>query len=170
MNKETYTDYTLKVRVEDVEGTKRVLIKLGADYKGVDQQVDRYYKVPSGKLKWRKGNIENLITHYERVETNEIEQTIVYRYDTNPSDDAIDRLISEHEFIGEVYKERHIFTLPNIKIHIDKLPNGQKFLEIEAFTKDPNYEVANLASIALELLCQLGFTKQEILKTGYLKL
>ena len=32
-----------------------------ADFKGIDHQIDTYFKVSSGRLKLREGNIENYL-------------------------------------------------------------------------------------------------------------
>ena len=74
-------------------------------------QHDFYFKVPKGKLKYRKSTIRSLITHYERIKIGEIEKTRVFRYDLNPSKLEINLLFETSELIGEIKKTRKIFQL-----------------------------------------------------------
>lgn len=54
---------------------------LKIEFIGLDLQTDHYFEIEKGKLKWREGTVENLITHYERIDDSGMERTIVYRYD-----------------------------------------------------------------------------------------
>src|SRR5689334_5975370 len=127
-----YKDYTIKARISSSDLLGGKLKKLNARFHGTDQQTDTYFETSVGKLKLREGTIENLITHYERTFDDGAEKTQVFRYDVNPSQDEIEKLKSSHRQIGVVKKERKIFFMDHIKVHLDKLPNGDEFIEIEA--------------------------------------
>src|SRR5579859_2073907 len=117
----SYQDFTLKDRVSDLEKMEKALLAINATYIGLDWQRDIYFSVAKGKLKWRQGIIENLITHYKRVDENGLEKTVVYRYDLNPTPEQINELYHRHGEIGSFEKERRIFYLNKVKIHLDTI-------------------------------------------------
>ena len=44
----------VKARCNDQEGVRFVLQTQGADYKGLDHQIDTYFQTHKGKLKYRQ--------------------------------------------------------------------------------------------------------------------
>ena len=56
----------IKARCNDHEKIREILKSNKADFKGRDRQIDTYFKVNSGRLKLREGNIENYLIFYER--------------------------------------------------------------------------------------------------------
>lgn len=48
----------IKARCKDLSFVRNKLIKLKADYKGIDHQIDTYYNSPKGRLKMREGNMQ----------------------------------------------------------------------------------------------------------------
>ena len=91
MNKKiAYKDFNIKAIVTDRLTIERALVEMHATFVGVDKQKDTYFSVPKGKLKLREGTIENLITHYERVDEKGMERTIVYQYDLKPNAQRFD--------------------------------------------------------------------------------
>jgi predicted adenylyl cyclase CyaB len=163
-----YKDVTLKARVSNVGQMEVRLMDLGAIYLGEDHQHDFYFTCSKGKLKFRKGTLGTLITHYERIVLDNAEKTHVYRYDINPSEEEVQQLYAMHEIIGATQKIRKIFQLENITIHLDDLPSGEKFIEVEA--KD---YAEILSEEQLNLQCQKLFEDLQIanverLETGYL--
>jgi adenylate cyclase class 2 len=164
----SYKDFTLKARIRDSLQTENLLSGLKARYVGTDHQTDTYFKVEKGKLKWRKGNIENLITHYERISENGFEKTIVYRYDLNPSDKEIKTLFSSYATLAIIEKERKIFFLDNVKIHLDTTKDGKTFIEIEASDENDLRSLQELQHQCLTLKASLRIEDKDLMKTGYL--
>lgn len=163
-----YKDYTLKAKVTDMERIEEGLKSAGAYYEGLDHQTDYYFQTGIGKLKYRKGTIEHLITHYQRKIVDGMERTTVYRYDKNPTEDQINHLRSTSKQIGVTQKERRIFTLENIKIHVDKLPDGRCYLEIEAIDRTGNFTEEDLRAQCLDMKSKLGIGDEDLVGTGYL--
>ena len=56
----------VKARCEEPERIRNILNSWGADFRGVDRQVDTYFQVPQGRLKMREGNIETALIFYDR--------------------------------------------------------------------------------------------------------
>jgi adenylate cyclase class 2 len=164
-----YKDITVKARLTNPVETEKAVQSMNARFRGKDLQTDRYFETPKGKLKWREGTIENLITHYERFIEGGTERTIVYRYDLNPSKEMIDDLFENHKHIGTTKKERKIYQLDNIKIHLDKLPNSQEFIEIEAIDSENRFTIEELRNHCRMMKEKLGIADVDIVLTGYLK-
>src|SRR5215218_10093313 len=108
MEKLPYKDFTLKARALDLTIFEKKLRDAGAKFIGSDNQKDTYLKTSHGKLKLRQGSLENLITHYERIEESGLEKTVVYRYDLDPAAEEIQCLFYGHDVLGVVEKERKI--------------------------------------------------------------
>lgn len=51
----------IKARSTHQDEIRETLKSLHADFRGVDQQIDTYFNVSSGRLKLREGNIENYL-------------------------------------------------------------------------------------------------------------
>ncbi len=164
-----YKDITIKARLINADQIEKIIQSMNARFIGKDLQTDRYFETPKGKLKWREGLIENLITHYERSKENGVEKTIVYRYDLNPSPELIEDLFKNHTHIGTIKKERKIYKLNNIKIHIDKLPNNEEFIEIEAIDLKNEFTIEELRTQCQSLKEKLIINDSDLVPTGYLK-
>ncbi len=162
-----YKDITLKARVLDREQVERKLVLLGAAYKGEDHQHDYYFDSSKGKLKFRNGTLFRLITHYERIFGGQAEKTIVYRYDVNPSEEDIQKLFIDFELLGEVQKTRKIYQIGNVTIHVDRLADGESYIEVEAKDFENNYSELELEQQCLDLFVQIGIHKVDLIRTGY---
>lgn len=163
-----YLDCTLKARIQHVEDVTRRLIELGSQYMGLDRQHDTYFEVPHGKLKYRKGTLGTLITHYERTVVDLVEKTQVYRYDVNPSEDEIRELFLNFKVVGETEKSRTLYQLNNVTIHMDQLPNGNSFIEVEAKDFENKKSPSELQAQCLDLFERLGILESDYIPTGYL--
>ena len=62
----THVNVEIKARCDELDRIRNILKELRADFKGTDHQIDTYFRVPSGRLKLREGNIENYLIFYER--------------------------------------------------------------------------------------------------------
>lgn len=170
----SYKDYTLKARLQDRKGTEEQLHAIGAVFIGLDMQTDTYFKVPpdsyrNDRLKLRQGTLGSLITHYQRMSETGVERTVVFRYDVNPSPEAIKQFLREHDRIGLVLKERRIFNLDGVLIHLDRLQTGEEFVEIEAKDHKGTISDNDLKAECLHVSRMLQIEKADIVPTGYLK-
>ncbi|MFZ5972042.1 MAG: CYTH domain-containing protein [Bacteroidota bacterium] len=164
-----YKDYTIKAKIRNIEPLEKILISMNASFVGLDNQTDYYFETDKGKLKYRHGTLENLITHYERTFEDGIEKTTVYQYDKNPTLDQIEKLRAEKKQIGVTTKERKIYTLKNVKIHLDKLPDGQCYIEIEAIDLTNSFTDNELKRQCLMIKSKLLISDNSLVTTGYLK-
>ena len=67
----------IKARCSNQDIIREILKSENADFKGVDHQIDTYFKSPNGRLKLRQGNIENFLIFYNREDTEGPKQSDV---------------------------------------------------------------------------------------------
>lgn len=164
-----YKDFTQKAVLKDVERMRKRILSLEFQYLGEEFQHDFYFKVVRGKLKYRRGSAKSLITHYERILSDNGERTVVYRYDLNPTQEEIQLLKSSNELIGEVRKQREIYCKENIFIHLDVLESGERFIEVEVKDFDKQFSEEELKSSCYTAFLLLGFDPEVLINTGYLE-
>lgn len=125
-----------KARCGDPGAVLDRLLRLGARSQGVDEQTDVYYHVPKGRLKLRRGTIENNLIHYMRTDEPALKESHV-RLVPVDREAGLDELLGaalDHDVTVE--KRRHLLWLGNVKFHVDTVAGLGSFLEIEAIDID----------------------------------
>ncbi|MHA8090074.1 class IV adenylate cyclase [Aquirufa antheringensis] len=159
---------TQKARLANADVIASVLIAMGASFVGEDHQHDIYFQVQNGKLKFRHGTLGTLITHYERIAVGPLEKTHVYRYDVNPSEEEVRQLYAMHQIVGETHKIRKQYQFQNVTVHLDELPNGENYIEVEAKDYSNSFSEEDLQSQCKDLFEKLGIASVDLMQTGYL--
>lgn len=145
----SHLNVEIKARCSHTDQIRLVLKQHKAVFRGVDRQVDTYFKLPHGRLKLREGNIENYLIHYDRPDTPGPKRSIVTLYKP-PSDPALREILSRSlEIHAVVRKTREIYHLENVKFHIDQVDGLGQFIEIEAID-----DSGTLAEVALRAQCE----------------
>jgi predicted adenylyl cyclase CyaB len=121
-----------KARVSEIESYEQKLLALNPAFKGLDHQVDTYFKVPYGRLKLREGNIENALIQYNRANVAGARQSdvILYQHQPDPALKAI--LVLQFGIKKIVDKKRKIYFVDNVKFHFDVVEGLGTFIEVEA--------------------------------------
>ena len=132
----TNINIEIKARSSDRNGIREILISSNADFKGVDHQIDTYFKVKNGRLKLREGNIENYLIYYGRENKSGPKQSNVILYKSNPESNLKDVLTNALETLVVVDKKREIYFISNVKFHLDDVKGLGTFVEIEAIDSD----------------------------------
>jgi len=145
---------------------RQTLNSNNAEFKGTDHQIDTYFKVPSGRLKLREGNIENKLIFYKRENQPGPKQSDYNLLDVDKgnSGQVKEILTSSLGIITVVDKKREIYFIDNVKFHIDHVEGLGTFVEIEAIGD---------GSIVAKELCENGdIGKQKLLEqcNNYLNL
>jgi adenylate cyclase, class 2 len=149
----------IKAKTTRTEALKKILFEHGATTQGIDYQEDIYFEVPKGRLKLRRGNIENSLIFYERKETaglkkSEIELLLLDEK-TSPN---FERILEKSLGIKvKVQKTRQIFWIENIKFHLDEVAELGHFVEIEAIDSD-----GSIGETELRRQCQFWVEKFDI--------
>lgn len=167
---ESYVDINVKARCYDLLDAEEKLMAMGAVFQGEDQQVDTFYCVDYGKLKWRQGSIENLVTHYVREDVNGEWHTRVLIYEQSPDEQRRREILGNRSIIGQVKKTRRIFFIDNVKFHLDRFEDGKSFVEIEAMDKTGDLGREKLRTQANYFKARLSIKDEDLLKISYIDL
>lgn len=131
-----HTNIEIKAKAKDQDKIREVLKSKNADFKGVDYQIDTYFKVDNGRLKLREGKIENHLIYYQRENEKGPKQSDVVLFQFDPESSLKEILINSLGVLAVVHKRREIYFIDNVKFHIDVVENLGSFVEIEAIDKD----------------------------------
>ncbi|MBI4215585.1 MAG: class IV adenylate cyclase [Parcubacteria group bacterium] len=157
----------IKARCSNQNKIRDILYSYQAEFKGTDHQVDTYFKVNSGRLKLREGNIENYLIFYERENIEGTKQSNVILFSSNPKTALKKILVKSLGVLMVVEKQREIYFIENVKFHLDNVQNLGNFMEIEAIDKDCNIGADKLRE-QCEYYCSLfGIKKEDLLADSY---
>lgn len=144
----SFINIEIKARCSNPEEIEFMLMQKNADFIGIDHQVDTYFKVASGRLKLREGNIEHSLIQYNRSNESgpKTSQVTLYKPTKDP---ALKEILQKSlGVLTVVDKKRKIFFIDNVKFHIDDVLNLGSFVEIEAIDKN-----GSLGREKLQLQC-----------------
>ncbi|MBK5272950.1 MAG: class IV adenylate cyclase [Bacteroidia bacterium] len=128
----SYLNVEIKVKCNDPSFIRNYLVSGGAEFRGVDEQTDTYFKVANGRLKLREGTIENNLIYYEREDQAGPKSS---HFNLVKIEDAKGLKAVLAKSIGTkiiVKKKREIYYIRNVKFHIDEVAGLGSFVEIEA--------------------------------------
>lgn len=161
----------LKARLDQLEPIRAFLMEHHARLASKDHQVDTYFHVPNGKLKWRHGTIENaLILKEAGARPDPCAGDEGYFPLESPDVDAgaLGCLLSRA--LGTkavVEKTREIYFIENVKFHLDEVKGLGFFLEIEAVDVDDSTPVESLAAQCCHYKEALGIREEDLLALSY---
>ena len=157
----------IKARTTDQEKIREILKSNNAEFKGVDHQVDTYFKVGSGRLKLREGNIENHLIHYERENKSGPKRSSVLLYKYSHDQNLKEILTTSLGILAVVDKKREIYFIDNVKFHLDNVVGLGTFVEIEAIDKDGSIGNEKLLEQCNYYLNLLNISKDDLLENSY---
>lgn len=163
----SHLNVEIKARTTEPGKIREILKSNNADFIGVDHQVDTYFKVASGRLKLREGNIENHLICYERENTNGPKKSNVMLYKNNPDSNLKEVLIKSLGVLAVVDKQREIYFIDNVKFHLDSVSELGPFVEIEAIDKDGSIGYDKLLEQCNYYLNLLPITKDDLIEISY---
>src|SRR3989338_9061126 len=103
----------IKARSNNNDEIRDLLKSQGADFKGLDHQIDTYFKVTNGRLKLREGKIENFLIHYERENESGPKRSRVTLYQSEPNSSLKEILTKALGMLVVVNKKREIYFKDN---------------------------------------------------------
>ena len=163
----SHLNVEIKARCADQNKVREILKSKHADFKGVDHQIDTYFKVNSGRLKLREGNIENFLVYYDRDDKEGPKESKVILFKNEPGSTLKEILITSNGVLVVVDKMREIYFIENVKFHIDIVENLGTFVEIEAIDTDGSIGREKLYTQCQEYMELLGIAKTDLLSCSY---
>lgn len=157
----------IKARAKNQERIREVLKSKNADFKGVDHQIDTYFKVNFGRLKLREGNIENYLIHYDREDKEGPKQSNVLLYNFKPGSSLKEILENSLGILVVVDKRREIYFIENVKFHIDDVKDLGLFIEIEAIDEKGDIGLEKLHEQCNFYLDLFNILKEDLVSISY---
>jgi predicted adenylyl cyclase CyaB len=157
----------IKAKCLDHNKVREILKSKSADFKGVDHQIDTYFKVNSGRLKLREGNIENYLIYYERENKDGPKESKVILFKNEPNSTLKNILVNANEILVVVDKKREIYFIENVKFHIDTVGDLGTFIEIEAIDKDGSIGKDRLQTQCRAYMELLSISENDLISSSY---
>jgi adenylate cyclase class 2 len=162
----------IKARYPDLSKARRIAKGLHALFKARDRQVDTYFRTRMGRLKLRESSrgYAELIPYMRPDQKGP--KTCHYTVIPVKEPHKVKALLLS--LLGldvAVEKQRDIFLLGNVRIHLDKVKNLGHFLEFEAvFRKDSAQNRKKEKSKVKNLLRVFKVSPRALLKNSYREL
>jgi adenylate cyclase, class 2 len=156
----------IKARCAKPDRVRAVLQEREARFAGLDAQVDTYFHVTEGRLKLRDGKIENTLIYYWRPNESGPKTSDVLLHKTEPGSGLKEVLVAALGVLIEVKKQREIYYLGNVKIHIDQVERLGGFVEIEAAGGE-TADHSELLCQCRELMEAFGIRQEELVAESY---
>jgi len=131
----------LKIHIDSQNDMIKVIEKNKGEFINLLRQKDTYYNYQKGLLKLREQNDEFQLVKYNRNE-NEGERWSDYSVLYLKGEDAEIYFNDLFKIEAVVEKERELYIYKNTRIHLDKVKNLGKFLELETVVKNITKEEA----------------------------
>jgi predicted adenylyl cyclase CyaB len=158
----------IKARCPDATHIRDVLQAHRAVFKGLDHQVDTYFRTPAGRLKLREGIIENHLIYYERPDQQGPKCSKVMLYDTSRDAAPLKEILRKaYGVLVAVDKQREIYFVDNVKFHIDTVEGLGRFTEIEAIDKDGTIGQARLDEQCRHFCEQFRIKPEDYISCSY---
>lgn len=158
----------IKAKCFHLKKVEAFLVSNNARFVGTDYQKDIYFNVPSGRLKLRRGNIENNLIFYKRNNQPGPKQSD-FQLVKFEDGKALEHLLAEALGVKVVVdKKRNIYYLDNVKIHLDELEGLGTFVEIEA--SNINAEDKTLDDLHKQceaLMTAFDITEEDLIHNSY---
>ena len=157
----------IKAKCIDPSFIRNYLVNKGADFKGLDEQTDTYFKVTNGRLKLREGHIENNLIFYDRNDQAGPKTSnfnLVKAQDAKGLKEVLQRSCGVTMIVD---KRREIYYIDNVKFHIDELPGLGSFVEIEAGNISADKTEAQLLEQCNFYLKEFGIKDEDLIAESY---
>jgi adenylate cyclase class 2 len=157
----------IKARCANPQAIRDILHVNGAEFRGVDQQTDTFFKVSRGRLKLREGRLENNLVYYERDDQAGPKQSDVILFPTGPHSPLKDILTKSLGVVVVVEKQREIYFIANVKFHLDTVRDLGTFVEIEAIDADGTIGKEHLLAQCRSFLGLLKILPDDFVSASY---
>ncbi len=163
----THLNIEIKAKSNNHDKIREILKLKNAEFKGIDHQIDTYFKVDFGRLKLREGKIENFLIHYQRENKEGPKQSDITLFKSEPESSLKEILTKALGVLVVVDKKREIYFIDNVKFHIDIVENLGTFVEIEAIDNDGSIGRDKLLEQCQSFLDLFNISKEDLVSVSY---
>jgi predicted adenylyl cyclase CyaB len=158
----------IKARCTNPSKVRQLLIQQpNIQFIGVDAQVDTYFKIPSGRLKLREGNIENSLIYYDRENKKDAKKSDVTLYKPTEVVSLKAVLLAALPTLIVVEKKREIYFIDHIKFHIDTLTTLGSFIEIEVIDATDAMDITKMKEQCQRYMELFDVQKEDLMENSY---
>jgi predicted adenylyl cyclase CyaB len=163
------TNVEIKAEVKDTMRL-RALIEELSEVPGIGiSQEDTFFHTPRGRLKLRTLSPEHgELIYYEREDVSGPKRSNYQVYTTSDPKSLEAALSAALGIRGVVRKQRSLYQVGQTRIHLDKVESLGTFLELEVVLTPGQSEEG--ATIAAELMAQLGIPESDLVEVAYIDL
>ncbi|MDO8569643.1 MAG: class IV adenylate cyclase [bacterium] len=162
-----HTNIEIKAKCSNHKNVREILKSLSADFKGIDHQIDTYFKVNHGRLKLREGNIENFLIYYDREDKESPKQSDIILFKSTLGSTLKSILINSNSILIVVDKKREIYFIENVKFHIDTVQDLGTFMEIEVIDEDGSIGKEKLLEQCNQYLKLFDISESDLISVSY---
>jgi len=157
----------IKARCSNTDFVRTKLKGMGARYEGCDHQTDTYFKVSSGRLKIREGNIEQRLIFYLRPDASGPKVSNCKLFETKDLDSLKEIMKKSLGILAIVNKKREIYYFENVKFHIDSVDQLGSFIEIEASSPKKNASNTDLLTQCMHYISLFQIEEKDLIDCSY---
>ena len=158
----------IKARCSNPSKVRQLLLQqLNIQFIGVDAQMDTYFKIPSGRLKLREGNIENSLIYYDRENKKDAKKSDVTLYKPTEVVSLKAVLLAALPTLIVVEKKREIYFIDHIKFHIDTLTTLGSFIEIEVIDATDAMDITKMKEQCQRYMELFDVQKEDLMENSY---
>lgn len=163
----SHVNIEIKAKCGNPDKIRKILKSKKADFKGIDHQIDTYFKVDKGRLKLREGNIENFLIHYQREDNEGPKQSDVTLFHA-PAGPALKEILSNGlDVLIVVDKQREIYFIDNVKFHVDEVEGLGSYIEIEAIDNNGAIGKDKLFEQCKKYMGLFGILESDLISCSY---
>jgi len=157
----------LKARLRDLAEARKIAAALGARYMGLQEQVDTYFPVATGRLKLRQINgLRAELIWYARPNEPTARTSRYHRAPLSNPETLKTVLTAALGVQTKVQKRREIFLWQNVRIHLDEVVGLGAFLEFEAVLRPDQDETDGQAQLA-QLVQMFHIQPEDLVPVSY---
>ncbi len=149
---------------------RRTALHLNAERVGLDRQVDTYFTVPTGRFKLRESSLSGaqLIPYLRSDESGPklSEYALIPVSDVERVKNLLRSILGTDTVVE---KEREIFLVGNVRVHLDRVKALGEFVEFEAVFEDEGAAESERAKVR-ELMDKFGITDADLVAGSYREL
>lgn len=157
----------IKAQCENPDRIRSILKEQEADFKGTDHQIDTYFEVPQGRLKLRRGTIEQNLIFYRRPNSKTPKASDINLVPAEHPQKLHGLLTNALPPLAVVDKQREIYFIDNVKFHIDRVKELGNFIEIEAIDQDGSIGEDKLRGQCQYYLELLDISEEQLVAESY---
>lgn len=161
------TNIEFKAKVSSIVEAEALLQNLDPVFKGLDHQVDTYFKVPNGRLKLGEGNIEHALIQYQRSNLAGAKESSVILYKHKP-DPALKQILTmQFGVLKVVDKQRKIYFINHVKFHFDHVASLGEFMEVEVINENNQFTKEELETECKRWIGFFNILPEQFVESSY---